>query len=615
MLVFLGINFNFLTLCIAFYGLISCYSQCNKLLLASSSCSAPIIQSSFNGLVTARMSLVSSLKHSIFVRIYGGLLIVCLCVALFAQLLMDTINKERVQSYRENMATGAFYLVSEGIGHQDSEAQREYWLSDASSLFGSTFKILPIKEVGFSSSELRRFDNGETVVRYVTQPTYADVYHRLPDGKSVLTVRISQVTEQQVRAMAVFLLDDLSYYSTLSAKSSRLAQLSEKFAFPLKLKGINSLSLDSDQMARLRRDEVVILFQDTSSNQGGSSIKIIVPSEINDMVIVMGPVPLFNWFPLNLIISMVLISMFLISLGVYALIFPLERKLQLIQVGVNEVSEGNLDIQVQVIGQDEIARLSATFNAMTSHIKRLIESQRELTRAVSHELRTPVARIRFAVDMLADTEDEESRFKQRDYIDEDIESLNGLIDEMLTYAKLEEGSPKLDLEAVNLKELIEQVVRETNALGKDIKIVGNPPNAKVTAIADRRYLHRVIQNLAGNALRYAESTIIISAGVKKGDAFVIVEDDGHGIAESDREKVFIPFSRLDDSRTRASGGYGLGLSIVSRIAFWFNGSMSVDESPELGGARFAMTWPIKPLTQTISADQITQEQSNRSFDS
>ena len=556
------------------------------------------------------MSLVSSLKHSIFVRIYGGLLIVCLCVALFAQLLMDTINKERVQSYRENMATGAFYLVSEGISRQESEAQRKYWLSDASSLFGSTFKILSTEEVDFSSGELRRFDNGETVVRYVTQPTYADIYHRLPDDNGVLSVRISQVTEQQVRAMAVFLLDDLSYYSTLSAKRDRLAELSNKFIFPLQLKGINALNLDSDQMARLRRDEVVILFQDTSSSQGSSSIKIIVPSEINDMVVVMGPVPLFNWFPLNL-----LISMFLISLGVYALIFPLERKLQLIQVGVNEVSKGNLDIQVQVIGQDEIARLSATFNAMTSHIKRLIESQRELTRAVSHELRTPVARIRFAVDMLADTDDEESRFKQRDFIDEDIESLNGLIDEMLTYAKLEEGSPKLDLESVNLKELIEQIVRETNALGKDIKIVGNPPSAKVSAIADRRYLHRVIQNLAGNALRYAETTIVISAGVKKGDAFVMVEDDGHGISEADREKVFIPFSRLDDSRTRASGGYGLGLSIVSRIAFWFNGSMAVDESPQLGGARFAMTWPIKPLTQTIAADQITQEQSDRSFDS
>lgn len=560
------------------------------------------------------MSLVSSLKHSIFVRIYGGLLIVCLCVALFAQLLMDTINKERVQSYRENMATGAFYLVSEGIAHQNSDTQREYWLSDASSLFGSTFRIIPITDVDFSSSELRRFENGETVVRYVSKPVYADVYHRLPDGESVLTVRISQVSEQQVRAMAVFLLDDLSYYPTLSGKRARLAELEEKFSFPLTLKAMNALNLDSDQMARLRRDEVVILFQDTSSSQANSSIRIIVPSEINDMAILMGPVPLFNWFPLNLIISMVLISMFLISLGVYALIFPLERKLQLIQVGVDEVSKGNLDIQVQVIGQDEIARLSATFNAMTEHIKRLIESQRELTRAVSHELRTPVARIRFAVDMLADTDDEESRFTQRDYIDEDIESLNGLIDEMLTYAKLEEGSPKLDLEPVNLKELIEQIERETNALGKPIKIIAKSPNAKMTAVADRRYLHRVIQNLAGNALRYAETTIVISAGIKKGNAFVSVEDDGQGISEADREKVFIPFSRLDDSRTRASGGYGLGLSIVSRIAFWFNGSMKVDESPELGGARFVMTWPVKPLTQTIAANQITQEQSDRAFD-
>ena len=559
------------------------------------------------------MSLVTSLKHSIFVRIYAGLLVVCLCVALFAQLLMDTINKERVQTYRENMAMGAFHLVGEGIAHQTSDNQREYWLSDASSLFGSSFRVVPIDQIEFNASELRRFKKGDTVVRYMSQPTYADVYYRLPDGNSVLTAKISQVSEQQVRAIAVFLLDDLSYYNTLSDKRARLVELEEKFSFPLSFKSVSTLDLDSDQMSRLSRDEVVILLQDTNTSQGSSSIKVIVPSEINDMAILIGPIPLFNWYPLNLIISMVLISMFLISLGVYALIFPLERKLQLIQVGVNEVSKGNLDIQVQVIGQDEIARLSATFNAMTEHIKRLIESQRELTRAVSHELRTPVARIRFAVDMLADTEDEESRFTQRDYIDEDIESLNGLIDEILTYAKLEEGSPKLDLEPVNLKELLEQIERETNALGKPIKIIVNLPAAKVTAIADRRYLHRVIQNLAGNALRYAETTIIISAGLKKGHAFVSVEDDGHGIAEADREKVFIPFSRLDDSRTRASGGYGLGLSIVSRIAFWFSGNMKVDESPELKGARFIMTWPIKPLTKTIAADQLTQEKSDRDF--
>ncbi|MDO5770148.1 MAG: ATP-binding protein [Psychrobacter sp.] len=557
------------------------------------------------------MSLVSSLKHSIFVRIYAGLLLVCLCVALFAQLLMNTVNKERVQVYRENMATGAFYLVSEGIAHQKSAVQREYWLSDASSLFGSTFYVKPMSEFDFSASERHRLEKQQTVVQYDNNSRYASIYHKLPNEDSILTVKVTQVTEQQVRAMAIFLLDDLARYDSLAQKQARLKELESRFTFPLELQLVGDLKLDSDQLARIRRDEVVFLFKDSTSNNSSSSIKIIVPSEINDMVIVMGPVPLFNWFPLNLIISVVLISMFLISLGVYALIFPLERKLQLIQMGVNEVSHGNLDTRVQVIGQDEIARLSATFNAMTEHIKRLIESQRELTRAVSHELRTPVARIRFAVDMLADTDDEESRYTQRDYIDEDIESLNALIDEILTYAKLEEGSPKLNLESVNLSELVEQIVRETNALGKPIEVRGNPPASKITAIADRRYLHRVVQNLAGNALRYADHTIIVSAGVRKGMAFVSVEDDGHGIPEEDREKVFIPFARLDDSRTRASGGYGLGLSIVSRIAFWFNGSMKVDESPELGGARFVMTWPIQPLTKTIAADELTQEKSQR----
>ncbi|MCP5927762.1 ATP-binding protein, partial [Klebsiella pneumoniae] len=70
-----------------------------------------------------------------------------------------------------------------------------------------------------------------------------------------------------------------------------------------------------------------------------------------------------------------------------------------------------------------------------------------------------------------------------------------------------------------------------------------------------------------------------------------------GIPEQDRKRVFEAFARLDDSRTRASGGYGLGLSIVSRIAYWFGGEIKVDESPTLGGARFIMTWPAKRFKQ------------------
>lgn len=558
------------------------------------------------------MPLLSSLNQSIFLRIYAGLLLICLLVALFAQLLITTINAERVQTYREDMASAAFYLIDSGLARQVTKQERNFWLSDVSTLFDTKFDIEPIAKADFKTSEINRLNKQQAVVRFNGDTNTAQIYHKVSGEDSVLHVSVSKLSEQQIKGVGVLLLDDLSYYHTLAEKQQRLQQIQKFFPFKLTLQSINKLQLDTDQKARLYRKDIVIMFRDNTSVEN-SSIRVLAPTELQDTVVDLGPIQLFNWFPLNLIISITLISMFLVSLGVYALIFPLERKLQLIQSGITKVREGKLNTKVKVVGEDEIAHLAATFNSMTEHIRRLIESQRELTRAVSHELRTPVARIRFAVDMLADTDDYEDRMSQRDYIDQDIESLNGLIDEILTYAKLEEGSPKMEWEDVDLQDLVGQIVRETNALGKSVTVkMGTIPKGTF-AQADRRYLHRVLQNLAGNATRYAESTIIITAGVDKNEAFISVEDDGHGIPEKDREKVFIPFARLDDSRTRASGGYGLGLSIVSRIAFWFNGRMAVDESPTLGGARFIMTWPKTQLASSIEADEITQKSTEKKY--
>ena len=558
------------------------------------------------------MPLLSSLNQSIFLRIYAGLLFICLLVAFFAQLLITTINAERVQTYREDMASAAFYLIDSGLSRQVTAQERNFWLSDVSTLFDTKFNIEPISKVDFRTSEINRLNKQQAVVRFNSDTNTAEIYYKISGENNVLHVSFNKLSEQQIKGVGVLLLDDLSYYRTLAEKQQRLQQIQKFFPFKLTLQSINKLQLDTDQKARLYRKDIVIMFRDNTSVEN-SSIRVLAPTEIQDTVVDLGPIPLFNWFPLNLIISITLISMFLISLGVYALIFPLERKLQLIQSGITKVREGKLNTKVKVVGEDEIAHLAATFNSMTEHIRRLIESQRELTRAVSHELRTPVARIRFAVDMLADTDDYDDRMSQRDYIDQDIESLNGLIDEILTYAKLEEGSPKMDWEDVDLQELVSQIVRETNALGKPVTVKVGKVQKGAFAQADRRYLHRVLQNLAGNATRYAESTIIISAGLEKNEAFISVEDDGQGIPEKDREKVFIPFARLDDSRTRASGGYGLGLSIVSRIAFWFNGRMSVDESPTLGGARFIMKWPKSQLASSIEADEITQKSSEKKY--
>lgn len=554
------------------------------------------------------MKVLSLTDRSIFFRIYAGLLLVCLVVAFFAYVLVETINQERIQSYRESVATGVFYLVSQNIAQKQQEEKRLAWLKETSDLFGLTFNISSIDDVDFKARELKRLAEEKAVVRYNIKTNEALVYCRIGSEDNVLWVNVPKVSERQLKAMMAVLLDDLSTYSTPDAKRGRLDFLSKRFGYTVSLEAMTGMDLDLEQVEKLSQGEPVLLFQDGVSSQD-PNFSIVIESKIKGLVIVVGPVALFNYFPLNLVASVIVICLLLISVGVYGLIFPLERRLQLLQLGVDKVAKGELDTSLQVVGTDDIARLSATFNAMTKHIKRLIESQRELTRAVSHELRTPVARIRFAVDMLADEDDFEVRQSQKMMIDEDIESLNGLIDEILTYAKLEEGSPKMNWEMVCLKELLEQIERETNALGKSINVQINSPAPKVMAMADRRYLHRLVQNLAGNALRYANSTIIISAGIREDLAFVSVEDDGQGIAEADRQKVFVPFARLDDSRTRASGGYGLGLSIVSRIAFWFGGNMQVDESPVLHGARFTLEWPVKQTGVVVPADKFVQAKS------
>lgn len=533
---------------------------------------------------------MNSFWHSIFLRIYAGLVLVCALVGIFAYVLVQSINAQRAQNYREEMASGAFYLITQGIARQPDAVSRQNWLNDASVLLNTPLSVQPLKNIEFNRHEREQLDQEEVVVRYHPEKEYGDVYAKLPQQDQLLYARIDRLGEQQIKAMAVFLLDDLVNYPAQEAQ--RLAQLRLKFSFDLTIKPLSSLDLDMDQMRRIRRNDVVLVFSDSAS-ASGSSIQIVSPISGNE-ALVMGPIPLFNWLPFRLFAGVTLLSLFLISLGVYTLIFPLERKLRQVQVGVRQVRSGDFSTRVPVSGRDEVAHLASMFNNMTEHIQRLIEAQRELTRAVSHELRTPVARIRFGVDMLADTNDEASRWEQQALIDQDIESLNSLIDEILTYAKLEEGMPSLNLEMITLAEIVQQVVTETNALGKPIEVESNLADPLAKAIAERRYLHRVVQNLAGNAMRYADTRIRVSAGIAEGLAYVCVEDDGPGIPEKDREKIFLPFTRLDDSRTRASGGYGLGLSIVSRIAFWFGGRMDVDQSPELGGARFTMRWPIVP---------------------
>lgn len=243
-----------------------------------------------------------------------------------------------------------------------------------------------------------------------------------------------------------------------------------------------------------------------------------------------------------------------------------------------------------------VSRLAAAFNGMAEHIQRLVNVQREMIHAVSHELRTPVARIRFGVQMIEDCQGQEALQRQLDGIDGDIQELDELIDEILTYARLEQGGPVFSLEEASVTDIVRQVVGEQQLVRPALSIEGKIDEAtERLALADvePRYIHRAIQNLVGNAGRYAAGQVLVRCQIDEDHCRVDVEDDGPGIPEDEWEKVFTAFSRLDDSRTRTSGGYGLGLSIVRRILYWHNGQAFVSRSDSLGGARFSLVWPRK----------------------
>lgn len=531
-------------------------------------------------------------KHSIFLRIYAGLVILVVLVAVFGYLLVQIINYQRAQEYRESLTDGMAYIISEGVARQPNLQQKMDWVSDASDLLELPIHYVEASKVDITRAEGRRIADRKAVVRWDAKTGIAYIVVGLRDDPNhYLYIKADSITERQMKALPVFILDYLVYYP--GQEKEYLSAIQDHFSYPVSIENVQSLPLDSEQIGRLRLDHSIILYRDSASIRG-TTISIISPIPgSTSQVLVMGPVPLFNWMPFQLATGITLLSLFVLSLGVYGLLVPMQRKLREVSYALNKMKTGNMSLRLPVEGSDEMATLASSFNNMSDHIQRLIEAQRELMRAVSHELRTPVARIRFGVEMMADEDDYDYRLQQVEQIDKDIEALNTLIDEIMTYAKLEQGMPSIEFEKVNLFEVLNQVALETEAL-KTQKIIELHSMPDVVVEAERRYLHRVIQNLVGNAVRYCDNKVLISGGLDQdGQAYVSVEDDGPGIPEVDRARVFEAFARLDDSRTRASGGYGLGLSIVNRIAYWFGGKIHVDQSPSLGGARFIMSWPAR----------------------
>jgi two-component system, OmpR family, sensor kinase ParS len=234
----------------------------------------------------------------------------------------------------------------------------------------------------------------------------------------------------------------------------------------------------------------------------------------------------------------------------------------------------------------QLTSLATNLDDMSARVSQLIQMQKEMTAALSHEMRTPLARVRFAAAVLEGEVDESLREQLR-AVNADVQQIDDLISDMLDYARLDHPGMRMNCQAVPVAPWLRQILASCPPHERTVEVKHGVDSAWM----EPRLMELAVSNLLANALRYARQNVQVSVARERDLYRIVVEDDGEGIPEGDRTTVFRAFTRLDTSRNRKTGGFGLGLAIVARIASLHRGRVVADASTRLGGARLALEWP------------------------
>jgi len=273
---------------------------------------------------------------------------------------------------------------------------------------------------------------------------------------------------------------------------------------------------------------------------------------------------------------------------------PLERLGALTRA----LGAGDLTARAAPGRRDEIGQLGRAFNDMAAQIQRLRAAERQLLADVSHELRTPLARIRVVLDLASDAERAEvARYHAE--ITTDLSELEQLLDDIIVASRLDPDNatwtlaqPPLRRQAVELGEVIEASTARFRARWPNRALRCAPPG-ELAITADPAMLRRALDNLLDNARKYSPDDTAIELAVVPAANGVRVEvvDHGAGIELADQPRIFTPFFRADRSRTRATGGVGLGLTLARRIVEAHGGTIGFTSEPGRG-SRFWFTVPV-----------------------
>lgn len=263
------------------------------------------------------------------------------------------------------------------------------------------------------------------------------------------------------------------------------------------------------------------------------------------------------------------------------------RGLQALSKVADDFGQGDLTARASTRHGASIAPLAARINDMAERIGALLESRKHLLHSVSHELRTPIARLEFGMELLNDRHAADDPALQRRVaaMQNDIGELKALVNELLELTRID-SAQAMPQQPFALAPLLRGCTLPPSALAFSTGIADDLGELH----GDERLLARAVNNLLGNAAKYARSRVALHAS-RSTQLSIVIEDDGPGIPPAARAQVFEPFYRLSREQDHLAGGYGLGLAIAARAVQLHGGAITIDTSP-LGGARFTLHIPL-----------------------
>lgn len=539
----------------------------------------------------------------LFFRFYLGVLAVLFMAWwIYGYVLQWRYEADRARVITEAHASGVQLIAD--ILRDIKPAERPGAISSIAKDFRCPLELLPLSELPAESRNLLDRSPASSYLRWESDRVGVAVaidpqtYLRMGPFPNYERYAIEDSLRGWMRAAASVLRENGKPYDR------GLSDLQSRFSLRLAIDRLGSLPVEAAERIKGDRDVVFYAKSDEQYFASTSIDETLEQTFAEGYMLTVGPFPRFSREERPAATATLALVLLPAALAILMLLRPVANQLRQVESAAQSIANGNLQSRVDENRIGSARNLARAFNQMACRTETMVRTQRELLQAVSHELKTPLARIRFAMDLASTATQESERIKRLSAIDDAVEDLDGLVEELINYVRMEDPSSPLRRESVSVLEVLDGVLHRYRALSADKVFESHAidPRESLSIFADRAAFHRALGNLIGNATRFAAKKVAVSLSVDGGWVAIDIDDDGPGIPEADRGRVLEPFVRLDHQPPRdgnpTAAGVGLGLAIVRRTMEQHGARWEITDSP-LGGCRVRTYWPLaNPATNS-----------------